>query len=137
MKAKRISTIIFFLFLSYSAYSQFADGIYPIRHFGHSQDKQANTEYNADAPEDSNITFYEKAIFLTIGNYRVDIIKYDDKETDYSNEMAKIKAFSYFDNKEKTVFIQTLEEKGTYMLWLERGNGSADTFLFTTPEYKE
>ena len=64
-------------------------------------------------------------------------MRYDDKETNYNEEMAKIKAFSYFDNKPKTVFIQRLEGKGMYMLWLERGNGSADTFLFTTPEFEE
>lgn len=136
MKAKSILTILL-LALSYSAYSQIEDGVYPIRHFGHSEDKQVNTHYNADAPEDSNILIYKNDIFITIGKYRVDILRYDDKETNYKEEMAKIKAFSYFDNKPKTVFIQRLEGKGMYMLWLERGNGSADTFLFTTPEFEE
>lgn len=135
MKVIRIFTLIFFLLLSYSAYSQIADGVYVIHHFGHSNDKQESTKYSVDAPDGSNIIFLESYIFLTIGNYKVDIIKYDDKETDYKNEMAKVKAFSYFDNIEKSVFIQTLE-KGMYSLWLERGNGSADIFLFTTPEYE-
>lgn len=136
MKARSIFTILF-LSLSCYVYSQIADGVYPIRHLGHLEDKQANTHYNEVAPEGSKLIFYKNNIYVTIGNYRVDILIYDDKETNYNDEMAKIKAFSYFDNIEKTVFIQKLEGKGMYMLWLGRGNGSCDNFLFTTSEFEE
>lgn len=136
MKARSIFTILF-LSLSCYVYSQIPDGVYPIRHLGHSEDKQANTHYDEDAPQGSKLIFYKNNIYVTIGNYRVDILIYDDKETNYNDEMAKIKAFSYFDNIEKTVFIQKLEGKGMYMLWLGRGNGSTDIFLFTTSEFKE
>lgn len=132
----RIFFTILLLLISHTAYSQFANGVHIIRHMGHSNEKQTNVKYNVDAPEDSNILFYENNIYLTIGGYRVDIIQYDDKGTDYSKEMAEIKAFSLLDNREKTVFIQNLG-KGMYSLWLGRGNGGADVFLFTTPDYKE
>lgn len=135
MKTRKLFTILLLL-ISHTAYSQFANGVYIIRHMGHSNEKQTNVKYSVDAPEDSNILFYENNIYLTIGGYRVDIIQYDDKGTDYSKEMAEIKAFSLLDNREKTVFIQNLG-KGMYSLWLGRGNGGADIFLFTIPDYKE
>ena len=136
MKAARILIVIFSLFLSYSSYSQVLDGKYTIHHVGYNNESQASMKYSVDAPESSSILFSEKNIFIMIGDYRVDILKYDDKDTDYRKPMAEIKAFSYLDNRSKTAFIQTLE-KGMYSLWLERGNGGADIFLFTTPEYQE
>lgn len=136
MKAARIIIVTFFLCFSYSAHSQIADGNYLIHHVGQHNDKDKSAEYHTDTPEGSYIIFNNENIFITIGNYRVDIIKYDDNDTDYSESMAQIKAYSYYDNKDKIAFIQTLE-KGLYQFWLERGNGSADVFLFTTPDYKK
>lgn len=135
MKTRFFFTILLLL-ISHTAYSQFANGVHTIRHMGHSNEKQTTVNYSVDAPENSKILFYDNNIYLTIGGYRVDIIQYDDKGTDYSKEMAEIKAFSLLDNRNKIAFIQTLK-KGMYSFWLERGNGGADIFLFTTPDYKE
>lgn len=126
---KKALFILITLFLSLYSYSQIdLKGKYKIITAGHYAGE--DVQYEDTLTCGKNFALFKDGILLvSLNGYIVDSFHYTYKQPFVENENAKSYHLqSLFDNHEKQILIDILDDKPTYELWLERGNGGFDIF---------